>query len=98
MPFHSSFLREVFGHFGSKGGLWPPNGGPWLPCRYNEFPLPSIICVDFPVHLEHFSNQTTKLIEKSHTNVLKHSKKIVILKKRKKCFLGTSNFFVLLMV
>ena len=46
------------------------------------------MCVDFTVHLEHFSNQTTKLIEKSHINVLKHSKKIVILKKIKKILFG----------
>ena len=35
-----------------------------------------MMCVDFTVHLEHFSNQTTKLIEKSHINGLKHSKKL----------------------
>ena len=32
------------------------------------------ICEFIQFTSEHFSNQTTKLIERSHTNVLKHSK------------------------
>ena len=50
------------------------------------------MCVDFPVHLEHFSNQTTKFIEKSHTKYFKALQKNCNIKENKKIhkFLGTS--------